>query len=269
MRRRTLVWGFLVRDFLQEYSYRMNFVMQVVGVVASLTIWFFLGSFFTQFPQLADRLGGMDYFSYSVIGIAFLRYLSSLNSTFARKVRQEQVTGTLEAMLCTPNRVTSLVLMSSAYEVLASSAWILAWLGLGRLFGASFHLPAPVPAALLLVLVMGAFASIGILSAGMTIYFKRGDPLTWLVSSGSALLGGVFFPASALPAPLDTLSTLIPITHAVEGFRELVVRQAGLGAIGPHLQYLGLFTAVLLPLGLALFHLALRRARAEGTLVHY
>jgi ABC-2 type transport system permease protein len=240
-----------------------------VGVLASLTIWFFLGSFFAQFPQLADELGGMDYFSYSVIGIAFLRYLSSLNSTFARKVRQEQVTGTLEAMLVTPNRVASLVLMSSAYEVLSSSAWILAWLGLGRLFGASFHIPSPLPAAVLLLLVMGAFASIGILSAGMTIYFKRGDPLTWLVSSGSALLGGVFFPAAALPAPLDTISTLIPITHAVEGFRELVVRQAGFGAITPHLQYLALFTFVLLPLGIGIFHLALRRARAEGTLVHY
>jgi ABC-2 type transport system permease protein len=263
------LWGFLVRDFLQEYSYRTNFVMQVAGVVVSLTIWYFLGRFFTQFPQLVDRLGGMDYFSYSVVGIAFLRYLSSLNSTFARKVRQEQVTGTLEAMLVSPNRVPTLVLMSSAYEVVASSVWILAWLVLGRLFGASFHLPPLLPALVLLALVMAAFAGIGILSAGMIIYFKRGDPLTWIISSGSALLGGIFFPAAVLPPPLASFSRLIPITHAVEGFRELVVHRSGFAAIVGNLEYLAVFAAVILPLGLGLFHLALRRARFEGTLVHY
>jgi ABC-2 type transport system permease protein len=265
----TRLWGFLVRDFVQEYSYRTNFVMQVAGVVASLTIWYFLGSFFTQFPQLVESLGGMDYFSYSVVGIAFLRYLSSLNSAFARKVRQEQVTGTLEAMLVSPNRIPSLVLMSSAYEVLASSVWILAWLVLGHLFGAAFHLPALLPALILLILVMASFAGIGILSAGMIIYFKRGDPLTWLLSSGAALLGGVFFPASVLPYPLDSLSRLIPITHAVEGFRQLVVLRGGFAEIAGNLEYLAVFAAVILPLGLGLFHLALRRARFEGTLVHY
>ncbi|MFQ5670454.1 MAG: ABC transporter permease [Acidobacteriota bacterium] len=263
------LWGFLVRDFLQEYSYRTNFMMHIIGVLGSLTIWYFLGSFFTQFPQLQARLGGMDYFSYSVIGIAFLRYLTTLNSTFSRKVRKEQLTGTLEAMLVTPNRTAPLILMSSAYEVLSASFWILAWLILGRLFGASFHLPAALPALVLLVLVMASFASVGVLSAGMIIYFKRGDPLTWLVSSGSAVLGGVFFPPSALPAPLNSFSRIIPITHAVEGFRELVVRQSGFDPIWGHLQYLAVFTVIILPLGLGLFHLALRRARLEGTLIHY
>lgn len=269
MRPGSRLWGFLVRDFQQEYSYRMNFVMQVTGVLVSLTVWYFLGTFFTQFPQLVERLGGMDYFSYSVIGIALLRYLSSLVSTFSRKVRQEQLTGTFEAMLVTPNRTPALILLSSAYEVLSSSFWIMAWLGLGRLFGASFHVPALLPTLLLLVLVMASFASVGVLSAGMIIYFKRGDPLTWMVSSGSALLGGVFFPPETLPPVLTTISGFLPITHAVHGFRELVVRQGGVADISAALQYLAVFSLIVLPLGLTLFHLALRRARYEGTLVQY
>ena len=163
MRTLSLMRAFLVRDFLQEMSYRTNFIMQWVGVIASLTVWYFLGSFFARFPQLAESLGGMDYFSYSVVGIAFLRYLSNINSTFARKVRQEQVAGTLEAMLVTPNSTPTLVLLSSAYEMLSASLWILAWLFLGRLFGATFHFPALLPALLLLVLVMASFASIGIM----------------------------------------------------------------------------------------------------------
>ncbi len=204
-----------------------------------------------------------------MVGIAFLRYLSTLNSTFARKVRQEQMAGTLEAMLVTPNRTPTLVLMSSAYELIAASVWIVAWLVLGRLFGATFHFPALFPAALMLLVVMASFASIGILSAGMVIYFKRGDPITWLLASGSTLLGGVFFPISILPEGAQMLSRWLPITHAVEGFRLLIVKSADLGLILPHLQYLALFSAVFLPAGLTLFHLALRRARVEGTLIQY
>jgi len=263
------LWAFLVRDFLQDISYRTNFAMRIVGVLASLTVWYFLGSFFARFPQLAESLGGMDYFSYSVVGIAFLRYLSAVNSTFASKVRQEQVAGTLEAMLVTPNRSSTLVLMSSAYEMVSSTLWILAWLFIGRLFGATFHLPALLPAALLLFVVMASFASIGIMSAGMVIYFKRGDPVTWLLASGSTLLGGIFFPISILPEGAQVLARLMPITHAVEGFRQLIVKSADLAAIWPHLRYLTFFAAILLPLSLGLFHLALKRARLEGTLVQY
>lgn len=269
MRMLALLRAFLVRDFLQEMSYRTNFIMQWVGVLASLTVWYFLGSFFARFPQLAESLGGMDYFSYSVVGIAFLRYLSNMNSTFASKVRQEQVAGTLEAMLVTPNATPTLVLMSSAYQMLSSTLWILAWLLLGRLFGASFHLPALLPAALMLVLVMVSFAGVGILSAGMVIYFKRGDPVTWLLASGSTLLGGIFFPVSILPEGAQMLARLLPITHAVEGFRELIVRGAGFAEIWPNLQYLLIFTAIILPLGTGLFYLAVRRARVEGTLIQY
>ena len=269
MKAGSRLWAFLVRDFLQEVSYRTNFIMQIVGVLASLTVWYFLGSFFARFPQLAESLGGMDYFSYSVVGIAFLRYLSRLNSTFASKVRQEQVAGTLEAMLVTPNRTSVLVLMSSAYELVSSTLWILAWLLMGRMFGATFHLPAFLPAALLLVMVMASFASIGILSAGMVIYFKRGDPVTWLLASGSTLLGGIFFPISILPEGAQVLARLLPITHAVEGFRQLIVKSADLQGIWSHLQYLTIFAVIFLPLGLTLFHLALKRARLEGTLIQY
>jgi ABC-2 type transport system permease protein len=265
----ALLRAFLVRDFLQEMSYRTNFIMQWVGVIASLTVWYFLGSFFARFPQLAESLGGMDYFSYSVVGIAFLRYLSNINSTFARKVRQEQVAGTLEAMLVTPNSTPTLVLLSSAYEMLSASLWILAWLFLGRLFGATFHFPALLPALLMLVVVMASFASIGILSAGMVIYFKRGDPVTWLLASGSTLLGGIFFPVSILPEGAQMLARLLPITHAVEGFRELIVKGAGLAEIWPNLRFLLVFAAIFLPLGVGLFYLALRRARVEGTLIQY
>ena len=52
MRLLALLRAFLARDFLQEVSYRTNFIMQWVGVLASLTVWYFLGSFFARFPDV-------------------------------------------------------------------------------------------------------------------------------------------------------------------------------------------------------------------------
>ena len=44
---------------------------------------------------------------------------------------------------------------------------------------------------------------------------------------------------------------------------------AGLGDVVPEIRMLLLFTVVLVPVGLAAFALALRRARVEGSLVQY
>ena len=93
--------------------------------------------------------------------------------------------------------------------------------------------------------------------------------VTWLLASGSTLLGGIFFPISILPEGAQILARLLPITHAVEGFRQLIVKSADLERIWPHLQYLTIFAAIFLPLGLAVFHLSLKRARLEGPRIQY
>lgn len=87
------------------------------------------------------------------------------------------------------------------------------------LFGLPLRHVNAVAVALVFVLSLLAFSSTGIMSATFTLVFKRRDPLLWLFGSGSWLLGGVLYPIDVLPASLQHLSRLLPITHAAEGMR--------------------------------------------------
>src|SRR5262245_17057023 len=93
--------AFVKRDFLIETSYRTSFALQFIAIFFSVLIWRFI-SFRVTAPRDTPGLEGIDYFAYVLIGLAFYHYLSSAMLSFSAKIRQEQMTGTLEAMLVTP-----------------------------------------------------------------------------------------------------------------------------------------------------------------------
>jgi lipooligosaccharide transport system permease protein len=57
------------------------------------------------------------------------------------------------------------------------------------------------------------------------------------------LIGGVFFPVDALPAALQAVSVLLPLSHAVEIARPLVGGTVPAGALKHVLVLLGYATA--------------------------
>ena len=110
---------------------------------------------------------------------------------------------------------------------------------------------------------------IGMLSAAFLLYLKRGDPITYLVASGSALLGGVFYPPETMPLYLEWASRLLPVTYGLRALRHALLFGAPVSELLPDIGALILFTAVLLPLGILSFRFAVRKARLEGSLVQY
>jgi ABC-2 type transport system permease protein len=120
--------------------------------------------------------------------------------------------------------------------------------------------------AVALVGCIALFASLGVAVAAFTVVFKRSTALLGLVVAGVSLLGGAYFPLSVLPEPLESIAKFLPFTWALD-----VVRAALLGGTVDPLQLAGLFVAaaVFLPIALALFAAALKRARRTGTLGQY
>jgi ABC-2 type transport system permease protein len=260
--------AFLKRDFLIEVSYRTSFVMQFFGILFSVLIWKFIAGV-VDAPPGTPGLHGVDYFAYVLIGLAFYHYLSASLASFSGKIRNEQMTGTLEAMLVTPTSTGAIVLGSSLWEFVMTSIKVLAYLFVGALFGVSFRFNSLLPCLLVLALTILAFSGIGILSASFILYLKRGDPITYLVSSVSALLGGVFYPPEDMPAYLGGWSRLLPITYSLRALRGALLRGSSFPDLLPDILALALFAAVLLPLGIVAFRFAVRKARREGSLVQY
>jgi len=266
-------WAFLVRDFQTEVSYRLAFLLQVIGLFVSATIWYFMAHFIGgagDNARLLDQTGGLDYFSYVLVGLMVNRFLEVSLNAYAAQIRIEQTTGTLEAMLVTRARLGHLVLASSTWSytfAMLQSALLLLF-GV-VIFGVRLNPGSLLGAVAAILFTIIALSGIGILSAAFVLYFKRGNPVNFVISSLSFLFGNVVIPSRSLPDSVAWISKLIPVSYATEAVRGALLRGQGLREIGPDLLALAAFAVVLVPVGLLGARIAVRRAKREGSLVQY
>jgi ABC-2 type transport system permease protein len=101
------------------------------------------------------------------------------------------------------------------------------------------------------------------------LLIKRGEGLIALVGSVLVLLGGLYYPVGTLPAPLDTLAEIVPISHAVDALRETLLTGAGVGSVADDLLPVAAFAVVGLPLAGWAVEAALDACRRRGTLGQY
>ena len=262
--------AFIKRDFLARASYRFAFILQLLGILFSISIFFFIASVFgpSAAPLLKDY--GGRYFPFVLIGLAFSGYLHVALSSFSSAIRQGQITGTLEAILVSPTKLITILLCSGLWNFLFTSLRVILYLVLGALvFGVDFS-RANIPAALLVqFLTILSFASLGIISASFVIVFKKGDPLAMALGSASALLGGVYYPIGVLPSLLQNISSFLPITYSLRAMRLALLQGYSIPALIREIAVLSLFAAVLCPLSAWIFKIAVRRAKKAGSLAQY
>jgi ABC-2 type transport system permease protein len=262
------LWALFLRDLLTEISYPLAFILQFSGLFFSVLVFYFLSQLVGD--SIADQIDAGDgrYFPYVLVGIAFSGYFGLGLNRFADALRTAQVTGTMEALLMTPSRLSTIIVGSVIYDYLFATLRVAVFLGMGIVLGVRFT-NANWPAVLVtLVLAIVSFASIGIVAAGFTIVFKRGNPIIWLVSNLVTLLGGVYYPVSILPVWLQFIARLLPITYALDVARGALLDGAGWRELAPDLIALVGF-CLLFPVSLLIFRAAVRKARVDGSLTHY
>lgn len=262
--------AFLRRDLRIETGYRWSFVLQILGVFPSVLMFFFLSRLFGDMAAGPLRAYGGTYFPFVLIGIAVQNYFTVAIGTYARSMRDAQLTGTLEAVLNTPVPLPAFIFGSAAYAFGLHSLRIGLYLAMGcALGGTILDLSHVLWACAALALSIAAFSALGILSAAFILFVKRGDPLNWIFSMISWLLGGVYYPVTLLPEWLQRISALIPMTHSLEALRTLLLGKGGPSEICGNLLGLGLWAVIGLPAACGVLALALARARATGSLGHH
>lgn len=262
--------AFIRRDLLQETSYHFSLGMGIFGILFSLTMFFFIAKLFGKAALPYLRAYEVDYFPFVLIGMAFYNYLNVSLHTFSEAISGEQMMGTLEAMLLTPTKPYAIAIYLSLWSFIYSTIEVLIYLGIGGLvFGVDLSRANLLSGLVVLIPSIISFSCIGLISASFILAFKRGDPITSLLGSASALLGGVYYPVTILPPVVQNLSYLLPITYSLRALRHALLQGYSPDQILPDLAMLGLFCAVLLPLSLACFNYALRRARMDGSLSQY
>jgi ABC-2 type transport system permease protein len=163
-----------------------------------------------------------------------------------------------------------IILASSQWDYLFTTLKVFIYLILGVGFlNVQFGEVNYLAAFVILLLTIITFSSLGIIAASFIMVLKRGDPITWAFNALSTLLGGVYYPITILPGWMQIIARFFPITYALEAMRKALLSSATFAELLPEIVALSLFSVVLLPLSLAIFKYAVRRAKIDGSLTHY
>ncbi len=263
-------WAFVKKDFLVSKSYKAAYVMEIIQLFMSMLIFSFVAKLFGEIANPYLKAYGGNYFSFVIIGIALADYLNLAMGSFTKSIYNAQVMGTLEALLVTQTEAATIILSSTFYSYIWVSIRVIVYLTMGVfLFSVPLDNANYLLALLFLVLTIISFSTVGIISASFIMVFKRGDPITWLFSSLSWFLGGLYYPVSVLPSWLQKVAYFLPITHALEGMRLALLNGATFSAVMPNILALSVFSILMLPLSLISFRYAIYKAKLNGSLTHY
>jgi ABC-2 type transport system permease protein len=254
------------RDWQVRRSYRAAFVMDFVVAIMDLVVYYFIAKTFTG-ATTASLQSAPSYFAFALVGIAVTLVINSTTVGLALRVREEQLTGTLEALAAQPLSPTQLAVGMCGFPMLFATARVVVYLLLGGIFlGVDFSHASWVGFVLMIATMGFALSSIGVMSGAVVMVIKRGETFTGLVIFTLGLIGGAFFPISVLPDWLEAIGKVVPTRFAFDGLREALYTGGGWETDALVLFGYGL---VLFPASTWLFSRALTFARRRGSLTQY
>lgn len=263
----TKMWAFFYRDVLTDVSYRFAFILQIGGMLFAVSVFYF-GS--RMIDPKTPGLDGMEPFPWLLLGLGFQVYFSTALYSFSEKVRGEQMLGTLEAMLVSPTPTSLVIFSSTAYDFTWGAFRLVVYLGAAVFFfGVKLHVTSPSALFLGIALTLLSSAGIGMISASFILYFKRGDPVNFLLSAATMFFGNVLIPSKVLPPAAQWVSSWSPMAWSMRVVRGALLQGASLQDVAGELGRLAVLTVILVPLGLLGSRIAIRRAKREGTLIQY
>lgn len=260
------LWAFSARDSLIGRTYRFAFLLEAAVMVIDLAVYYFISHTFTRATR-ASLGSAPSYFAFAAVGIAFTVVVTATSAGLANKMRQEQLTGTLEAVVSQPVSPAQLAVGLTGLPFVVSLARAAVYLLIAVLLLGLAVPNASWPGFVgVLVLSGTALSSIGIASAAATLVVKRAEIIASSITYGMGLVGGAFFPVSVLPAWLRPIGDVVPTRFAYDGLRAALFKGHGFAT---DLGLLGLYTVVLLPLSVGLFAWALQHAKRSGSVAAY
>jgi ABC-type multidrug transport system permease subunit len=254
------------RDLLIARSYAFALVFDITFGLVELFIYFFISRTFMN-SSTADLQGAPTYFAFVAVGIVITLVIGAASAGVADRIRNEQQTGTLEALAAQPISTLDLCLGMVGYPFVFAVLRGVLYLGV-----AIFALDLALPQAswigfVTICLVAGAaLLSLGIALASFAVAFQRGSTVSWVLAFALGFAGGAYFPISVMPGWLRDLTVVVPTRYVFDGARSALFQ--GENWISKAV-ILALYSAVFLPAALWIFAHSLEFAKRRGTLSEY
>lgn len=251
-------------------SYRAGIVSDWLSLLLQIFLFSFVGRMVdvSALPSYGGQ--ATTYLEFVTIGVAIGTFLPIGLGKVVGVVRNEQLMGTLESVLVTPTRTSTLLLGSVLYDLAYVPLRTLAFLWIAA---AAFDVRIAFEQLLPAVAVLAAFVPVvwglGVTSAATVLTFRRGSGLVGF-GAGVLMLGsGAYFPIELLPEWTHAVLAYNPLTIALEAAREALLGGAGWAQTLPDVLLLLPMAAASLTVGSLAFRWALRRELRRGTVNLY
>ena len=91
----------MLRDLAITRSYRFALFLDFVLAVLDLCVYYYISKSLPRRRRTLD--GAPSYFAFVAVGLTVTVVISSASAQLAQRVREEQLTGTLEALVSSPS----------------------------------------------------------------------------------------------------------------------------------------------------------------------
>ena len=220
-------------------------VMQIVITPIAQIGFFALLSIYLQYPSSVTQ--------YIVIGNAMQSMSFAAVFAVANITSQDKWQGTLPSTMVTPANRIALFIGRASFQVLLSA--LIAAAGLlyaATIFGVSFATADFLGIAVTVLLTSVAMTGFGLLISAVGLYMRTAMIVANIFLFVTLLLSGVNFPVSALPAWLQPVSWVIPLTYGTQAAR-MAIAGSSFMALLPTLGWEALDALLVMGAGYALF----------------
>lgn len=197
--------------------------------------------------------GKYNYFEFVAPGIIAMIVMTAVLTGLAASIAREREIGTLDGILISPVNRLSIVLGKAAAQAVrgliqGTIVLLLAILLFGVKINGSLLL-----VFLILILGIFSFVGFGILVSASAAEQETATQILFMFQFPMLFLSGVFFPISMMPAFMQAISKIIPLTYAIEALRKVIVLGGGIDSVRNEILILAAFGTVATSISVPLF----------------
>lgn len=253
------------RDFSVTRSYRAAFVLDIFFGVLNLIVFYYISR--TVSLRSGNLQGASTYFAFASVGIVLSVVMQSATTGLARRIREEQLTGTLEALVMQPVTAVQLAFGLTGFPFLFGIVRSVLYIAFAGVFlGMQLGNADVLGVVLMLAATAAALSAIGIALGAVVLVMKQGEALAAILPFGFTLLSGALFPRELLPGWLQPVGDVLPTTFALDGLRHALFQGDNWHG---HLLALAATSVILVPVAVWFFSTLLRVVKKSGSLSQY
>lgn len=203
--------------------------------------------------QVAARDNGLSTFDYTFSGLLGFTILSSAIFGLANVMPAEKQRGSYRRLRAAPFKSSQLIIgnMMHFFIISAASALLMIVVGI-VLFDFEMRgswLQFGLFASFATIMMLG----FGLLIGGWARNESQAAPLSNLIAFPMMFLSGIFFPRFLFPEWLQGVTSYIPLSPVIDGFRLIMTENANLFELGSHLLVIAIWTIAIYILAIKLF----------------